>query len=481
MGVVIKNQLIFELTNGVVKKMKIILIFLFACNYSYCYSAAQPPEIYNPVQENLTSEFVDTMGSTLYWSKEFKEKFSTIRVKVFPHNSNYNAPHGQDTKINQFTVSSQGLCNIYKAEHPTSAPTSAHGITRKTLLGSGRFFEFTTDSVMAPIWVECANPIELKRADFPNSATRYLGVLFIKKVSTDQPYLTAVNVLPFEQYLKGVIPSEMPASWSLETLKAQAIAARTYAYYELGQNVAREDKNIIIEQSGAQLDDTVTYQAYRGLNNTALSTDKAVDETAGVVMTHNDKIIKAFFHADSGGHTENAENVWGVYHPYIIGKAEAYFEGAVPGTHWSYTAKIGELAEKLRGAGVLTPGEALEAIDIDAQDLFPSTRPKYVELKLSNGNTKKITAVKYAFITKIKSPWIKFSVAAESQMESQNIVVSGRGFGHGAGMNQWGARVMIDKLKKTYAEVLQFYYTDIQIVTLMGKPEVFKTNNYPAQ
>ncbi|MEK6627117.1 MAG: hypothetical protein AABY53_00690, partial [Bdellovibrionota bacterium] len=62
--------------------------------------------------------------------------------------------------------------------------------------------------------------------------------------------------------------------------------------------------------------------------------------------------------------------------------------------------------------------------------------------------------------TGIKSPWIKFS---ESTTEAQSVVVSGKGFGHGAGMNQWGAKVMIDKLQKKYDDVLKFYYTDIKI------------------
>jgi len=392
---------------------------------------------------------------SLEWTLNLKNKFRYVRVKVFPHNSLYNAPLRRDVITNKLTISSLGVCHVFKSK----STTSEHGITRNQLWKSGTSFEFNTENLTQPVWIECAQPIEIKRPDYPASPVRYAGVLFIKKVEVTTPYITAVNVLHFEQYLKGVVPSEMPASWPAEALKAQAIAARTYAYYELGMNVASQDKNLLIEKSGAQIDDTVTYQAYHGLKNNTTATDQAVDVTSGLIMTYNNKIIKAYFHADSGGHTENAENVWGIFHPYIIGKPEIYSEDAVPGSKWSYVIKLKKLEEKLIAAGILVTGEELDSLNIDINNLYPSTRPKYVELKLTNGVIKKITAVEYSFATGIKSPWIQFTASTEPQ----SIVISGRGFGHGAGMNQWGARVMIEKFMKKYDEVLKFYYTDITI------------------
>lgn len=433
-------------------------------------------KIYSPLQFDRTSSFAGdleashiapsdsapdvepdvAMEVTPEWSQDFKSQFSIIRVKIFPHNSAYNAPLGKDADTSKLTVFSRGDCKVYRSE----STTSENGIVRDHILRSGKLFEFNVQSLTEPVWVECAAAITLKRPDYPTNPVSYSGLLFIKKVNAAVPYLTVVNVLPFEQYLKGVVPSEMPASWSLEVLKAQAVAARTYAYFELGTNVAKNDKNLLIEKSGAQIDDTVSYQAYLGLKNTTTATDTAVDETSGMVMTHENRIIKAYFHADSGGHTENSENVWGDARPYIIGKPEIYPEGSVPGSSWSYTTKISALEEKLMAAGLLSEGEELQSLQIDFNDLYPSTRPKFVELKLADGSTKKITAVSYAFATGIKSPWIKFS---ESTTEAQSVVVSGKGFGHGAGMNQWGAKVMIDKLQKKYDDVLKFYYTDIKI------------------
>lgn len=442
--------MIFHFSGGVITFVYIPVLLLFL----FCSVSVLAEEIFNPIQNESYLE--NAVGlSEPEWSAELKERFFKVRVKIFPHNSKYNAPQGRDTVINKLTVSSSGECTVYKSEHPTSE----NEMTRKFIVKTGKKFELTTETVIDPLWIECSQAIEVKRPDFPNAPISYAGTLFVKTVKAAAPYLTAVNVVPFEQYLKGVVPSEMPASWSAEALKAQAIAARTYAYYELGTEVSALDQNIISEQSGAQIDDTVTYQAYLGLKNNTAATDKAIDQTTGQVMTYNNKVIKAYFSADSGGHTEDSANVWGDVRPYIIGKPEIYPDGSVPGTAWNYTATLPDLSQKLIAVGFLKPGEELAALNIDRTDLYPSSRPKYVEMRLTSGTVKKIWAVDYAFAVKIKSPWINFT----SVTEAKSVVTNGRGFGHGAGMSQWGARAMVDKMKKTHVEVLTFYYTNIQI------------------
>lgn len=412
-------------------------------------------QVYNPIQMDLDFIPESSHSKKLEWSSNIQENYSHVRVKVFPHNSSYNAPHGKDISVDRLNLSSSGECLIYKSDYSSSA----HGIERNNLIRSGYSFELTTATVTYPIWIECAQPVELIRPDFLNKPIKYMGVLFIKKVNVETPYLTVVNVLPFEKYLKGVVPSEMPASWPTEALKAQAIAARTYAYYELITDVASRDKNILLEESGAQMDDTVTYQAYLGLKNNALSTNKAIEETTGRIMTYGNQVVKAFFHADSGGHTENAENVWGQFYPYILGKKEIYPEGSIPGTSWNYTVKIKDIETKLIKEGVLLQGDELETLYIENEDLLPSGRPKSIGLSLADGVHKKIESVKYSYINHLKSSWISFSRVDESQ----SIVINGKGFGHGAGMSQWGARIMADRLKMNHQDILKFYYTDVKI------------------
>lgn len=413
-------------------------------------------EIYNPIQGLDLHETAENIISAdgVIWSQQLKDDFALLRVKVFPHNSKYNSPHSKDSTIDRLLVSSKGQCKVFQADKPTSEG----GITRNQLIASGNKFPLTVAELKQAIWIECDAPIEITRPDFTGSPISYNGVLFVKPVAGT--YLTAVNVLPFEEYLKGVVPSEMPAGWSIEALRAQAIAARTYAYYELGFNVAASDQNIIYEASGAQIDDTVTYQAYMGLKNAAASTNKAIEDTSGMVMTYNQKVVKAYFHADSGGFTENAENVWGVFHPYIIGKKEVYPAGSIPGESWSFITSISDVELKLRNAGMIASDEILSDFSVDESDLYPSTRPKRVYLKVNDKVVKEVSAVDFSFAMKIKSAWIRTAPVAGQKGKYQ---ISGRGFGHGAGMNQWGAKVMVDKLKMSYQDVLKFYYTEVTI------------------
>lgn len=425
----------------------------FAAASSEDFALDQPGAFYNPMfatPETFRLEFADEPD----WSRDFLRQYAEIRIKVFPHNNRYNSPQGKDTTIDRVTVSSTGACKVFKADRPTSEG----GITRSELIKTGTTFNFSTQTVTDPMWIECEEPIQVTRPDYPKAPIRYKGVMFVKKTKGPNPYITVVNVVPFEQYLKGVVPSEMPASWSHEALKAQSIAARTYAFYELTTFVAAADPNITAEESGAQFDDTVTYQAYLGLKNTTAATDKAVDETASQVMVHQGKVVKAYFSADSGGHTENAENVWDRYYPYIIGKPEIYPPGSIPGTDWTFTFAINEVEARLINNKFLPAGTNLVGVRIDPADHYPSTRPSFVTLILSGNVTKKIRAVDFSFAMRIKSAWIKITT------KNGSATIAGKGFGHGAGMNQWGARVMVDKYNKTFDEILKFYYTGIDIV-----------------
>lgn len=123
---------------------------------------------------------------------------------------------------------------------------------------------------------------------------------------------TVVNVLPIEIYLKGVIASEMPASYELEALKCQAVCARSYAYRQLMENH--------YAQLGAHVDDSTNYQVYNKSQSTAV-TDQAVDETAGQVLCWNGRVIQAFYYSTSYGHSGDytAWNLSGEEYPYLSG------------------------------------------------------------------------------------------------------------------------------------------------------------------
>ncbi len=130
----------------------------------------------------------------------------------------------------------------------------------------------------------------------------YHGKLMVKNVGGK---LTVINDIDLENYLKGVVPSEMPASWEFEALKAQAIAARSFALANLGKQA----------KYGYDLKDNTEDQAYGGASAETNITNKAVDETHGLVLTYDMKIISAYYSASAGGMTSSS--VWGGYAPYL--------------------------------------------------------------------------------------------------------------------------------------------------------------------
>ena len=127
----------------------------------------------------------------------------------------------------------------------------------------------------------------------------YHGKLMVKNVGGK---LTVINDIDLENYLKGVVPSEMPASWEFEALKAQAIAARSFALANLGKQAKYGyDLKDNTEDGGASAETNIT--------------NKAVDETHGLVLTYDMKIISAYYSASAGGMTSSS--VWGGYAPYL--------------------------------------------------------------------------------------------------------------------------------------------------------------------
>ena len=142
----------------------------------------------------------------------------------------------------------------------------------------------------------------------------YRGFLMIQNRNQK---LTVINNVDLEDYIKGVVPSEMPSSWELEALKAQAIAARSYALANLGKRASL----------GFDLKDTPEDQAYGGASAETSKTNSAVLETDGLVLTYNYKVVPAYYSASAGGHTLNAKQAWGSDLPFI--RAVPSYDGNV--------------------------------------------------------------------------------------------------------------------------------------------------------
>jgi stage II sporulation protein D len=248
--------------------------------------------------------------------------------------------------------------------------------------------------------------------------------------------LVAVNVLPLESYLAGVLGSEMPRSFPLEALKAQAVAARTYAL------------NKKLEQYGQpfHLGSSVISQVYKGLDAEDPRTHEAVQATRGLVLTFDLQPIEAYFHASCGGRTESGLEALGRDLPYL--QAVECSCGALPTTRWSMKVTAKEL-------GALAGAAKASALSVLGRS--PTGRARKVQV---GGRTWDAVSFREKLgYMRLKS--LKFEV----EKSHDGWTLEGKGFGHGAGLCQWGA--------KQYAEagwdfrrILSHYYpgTELQVL-----------------
>ena len=160
---------------------------------------------------------------------------------------------------------------------------------------NGKFYQIYSDNIV----------IKPAEGGFVSAKRKwYRGFLMIQNRNQK---LTVINNVDLEDYIKGVVPSEMPSGWELEALKAQAIAARSYALANLGKRASL----------GYDLKDTPEDQAYGGASAETAKTNSAVQETDGLVLTYNYKVVPAYYSASAGGKTLNAKQAWGSDLPFI--------------------------------------------------------------------------------------------------------------------------------------------------------------------
>jgi stage II sporulation protein D len=167
--------------------------------------------------------------------------------------------------------------------------------------------------------------------------TSYRGALEVVPTDSDAGSLNAINAVPVDQYVKGVIPNESPASWPAAALEAQAVAARSYAL------------STQVEGNGFDLYADTRSQVYDGLDSEAPSSNRAADATRGQVVMYGGKIAQTYFSACSGGHTESVQNVFfGPPIPYLVGVPDPY-DGACPLHTWKLQFSESEISAKLGG------------------------------------------------------------------------------------------------------------------------------------
>ncbi|HEX5376142.1 MAG TPA: SpoIID/LytB domain-containing protein [Solirubrobacterales bacterium] len=169
------------------------------------------------------------------------------------------------------------------------------------------------------------------------AGTTYRGALEVVPTESDAGSLNAINALPVEQYVKGVIANESPPSWPQAALRAQAVAARSFAL------------TAGIDGNGFDLYDDTRSQVYGGLQSETASTNAAATATKGQVLTYGGEIAEAYFSACSGGHTESVQNVFfGPAVPYLVGVPDPY-DYYCPLHDWTLEFSGPEISDRLGG------------------------------------------------------------------------------------------------------------------------------------
>jgi stage II sporulation protein D len=257
--------------------------------------------------------------------------------------------------------------------------------------------------------------------------------------------LLAINVLDVESYLRGVVPAEMQASWPMEALKAQAVAARSYILAH-------------VDPTGHyDICATTDCQVYRGADAEHPRTDAAVAETAGLVLTFDGRFARTYYHSDSGGVIASAQEVWGMSLPYLKAFQDVRSDG--PHRRWEQTLDPAVIARSLAGTGRSVG--AVRRVRVLA--LSESGRVARLEIVGDAGSLtlQGIDARLQARGWGLRST--RFQMVGD-------LVARGEGWGHGVGMSQYGARELA-LAGHSFGQILGFYYpsTALQRVTTVAE------------
>lgn len=275
---------------------------------------------------------------------------------------------------------------------------------------------------------------------------KYRGVM---EISPADKGVLVVNELPLEDYLVGLINCEISSQWPMEAIKAQAVVARSYAVY---QKEARKN-------SAYHLESTVIDQVYEGCEIEDSRASRGVKETAGEVLTYDNKVIQAFYHSNCGGHTEASENVWGFPLPYLKGVDCVYCLMA-PSAKWEQSVPLKRIESLLKSNGYQVNGLR----DIRAGRKNRSGRVTDLTLFSARGNLT-ISAVN---LRKAIGYSVLRSTNFEVRTSGDDALFSGIGYGHGVGLCQWGAKQRAGN-GFDYREILTYYYPGTRLVKIYSE------------
>ncbi len=246
-----------------------------------------------------------------------------------------------------------------------------------------------------------------------------------------------VMTLGLEDYLIGVLAGEVSPNWPLEALKTMAVCARTYTI----------NKMMVNSGGNYHLTDTMMDQVYKGNGRLWSSIRQAVDETRNEVLTYESAPAQVFYCASSGGCTASSLVVWGRYYPYLQAVADIY-STSDPYANW--TLKVSE-RDFLRALGYTGHLGSIEVAERDE-----SGRVGRLRIEVS-GRSFQVAGRDIQRLRE-RLGWERLcSTLFDVKLEAGQVVFTGRGWGHGVGLSQWGSKRMAES-GFTYQQILQFYF-----------------------
>lgn len=316
--------------------------------------------------------------------------------------------------------------------------------------------------------------------------------------------INVINVVGLTDYVKGVIPYEMSPSWPAEALKAQALCAKSYSLNNLHKHGGK----------GFDLCNTTDCQVYYGTNGSTDYSDAAVEDVEGLFVMYDGQVCQTYYHASSGGYTEDVGNIWGKDIPYLKAVEDTYLKSTRP---FSFTADLDQITWILKTKGYVTQ----DVTDVYVSKYSDVGNVLALTVELEDGSTKTFTGDRAR--TALNSPTLGFTVGSHRYTinggtpdESVNIngmqisinglyaqgdgkkakkvdmedglmaltasgleeititepekventdgkyTITGTGSGHNIGLSQEGAKSMAN-LGFTFEEIIEFYFTGAKV------------------
>jgi len=287
---------------------------------------------------------------------------------------------------------------------------------------------------------------------------RFRGRLLVRPVGRR---LQAINHIGLESYLASVVGSEMPAAWPQAALRAQAVAARTYALSHR-KPLAPYDMKA-----------TVASQVYRGVEAETASTRRAVATTRSQVLVQGGGLINAVFHSSSGGSTENSGEIWSRQLPYLVSVPD--FDDRNPTRRWEQRFDPGDLRKafpEIAGAERIDVLESTSTGRIRrARVLGPRGMLLLRGSELRERLGLRSTLVRFNFEPAPQQALVSAAgpvplpvlpASPAQPLAAPSLVATGRGFGHGVGMSQWGAYGLALR-GQGHEQILRHFYRGVQV------------------